>query len=93
MSDGRVRSAWRRRVEFSFWVERIGESIGCRMHGQAFNGPKQGGWKGTMNLESFLWRGFFEHTGGRASGDSARLKGADDREDLGWVVAFEVWWE
>ena len=46
-----------------------------------------------MNLESFLWRGFFEHTGGRASGDSARLKGADDREDLGWVVAFEVWRE
>jgi hypothetical protein len=43
MSDGRVRSAWRRRVEFSFWVERIGESIGCRVHGQAFNGPKQGG--------------------------------------------------
>lgn len=40
-----------------------------------------------MNLESILWRGFFEHTGGRASGDSARLKGADDREDLGWVVA------
>lgn len=32
MSDGRVGSAWRRRVEFSFWVERIGESIGCRMH-------------------------------------------------------------
>ena len=54
----------------------------------------EAGWvKGTMNLESFLWRGFFEHTGGRASGDSARLKGADDREDLGWVVAFEVWWE
>jgi len=42
-----------------------------------------------MNLEGFLWRGFFEHIGGRVSGDSARLKGLDDREDLGWVVAFE----
>lgn len=39
-----------------------------------------------MNLEGFLWRGFWSI---QVSGDSARLKEAGDREDLGWVVAFE----
>lgn len=42
MSDRRVRSAWRRRVEFSFWAERIRESIGCRM---------QDAWTGVQRSE------------------------------------------
>ena len=58
MSDGRVRSAWRRRVEFSFWVERIGESIGCRMHGQAFNGPSRVG-EGHNEFGEFSLARFF----------------------------------
>ena len=59
------------------------------MHGQGVQRSEVEVGKGHNEFGGFSLARILEYISGRVSGDSARLKEAGDREDLGWVVAFE----